>query len=207
MKTVEVLATSDSPGRQRGRPRDVEAGKRILAAATTLILECGFDAMTVDEVARRAKVGKATVYRRWSRKEDLAFAAMTELYEQEFYQPDTGTLRGDLLASYSAAVAFANSAAGLAYMRTAIAESLRDNRIRALYRAVHDRKSEQAYQMFARALDRGEIREGLDLRWAVDWVGALFTSYLVTGHQMPSMEQVEGMVDFVLAGVGAGTGA
>ena len=69
--------------RKRGRPRDPEADGRILAAASALILMRGFESMTVDEVASNAGVGKATVYRRWSRKEDLAVAAMEQLYRDE----------------------------------------------------------------------------------------------------------------------------
>ena len=69
--------------RKRGRPRDPEADDRILAAASALILLRGFDSMTVDEVAARAGVGKATVYRRWAAKEDLAVAAMEQLYRDE----------------------------------------------------------------------------------------------------------------------------
>ena len=69
--------------RKRGRPRDPEADGRILAAASSLILLRGFDSMTVDEVATNAGVGKATVYRRWARKEDLAVAAMEQLYRDE----------------------------------------------------------------------------------------------------------------------------
>lgn len=204
MQTLEAPSTvSGPPARRRGRPRDLEADKRILASATELILECGFDDMTIDEVASRASVGKATVYRRWARKEDLALAAMAELYDQEFYQPDTGTLHGDLLEVYAAIVTFTNSEAGKAYVRTAVTESMRDQRIRALYRAAQDRASTHTYQMFARALDRGEIRAGLNLRWAVDWIGALVVSYLVVDREMPSADEVESMIDFVLRGVGA----
>ena len=83
---------------KRGRPRDPDADGRILAAASALILLRGFDSMTVDEVASTAGVGKATVYRRWSRKEDLAVAAMERLYRDEMPPPDTGSIRGDLQA-------------------------------------------------------------------------------------------------------------
>ena len=88
--------------RKRGRPRDPEADGRILAAASSLILLRGFDSMTVDEVATNAGVGKATVYRRWARKEDLAVAAMEQLYRDEMPSPDTGSIRGDLLSTCNA---------------------------------------------------------------------------------------------------------
>ncbi len=174
-----------------------------MAAATELILECGFDDMTIDEVANRANVGKATVYRRWARKEDLAYAAMTALYDQEFHQPDTGALRGDLFEFYSAVISFANSETGMAYMRTAVSESMRDERIQTLYRVAQDRTSAHTYQMFSRARERGEIREGVNPRWAVEWLTALFSYYVVTGRAMPTPDDVESMLDFVLFGVEA----
>ncbi len=98
--TPDVDAAATPPAevrRKRGRPRDPEADARILAAASSLILLRGYESMTVDEVASSAGVGKATVYRRWSRKEDLAVAAMEQLYRDEMPPPDTGSIRGDLL--------------------------------------------------------------------------------------------------------------
>ena len=79
-KVGPAMSSSPVPEvRKRGRPRDPEADGRILAAASALILVRGFDSMTVDEVASTAGVGKATVYRRWARKEDLAVAARTRI--------------------------------------------------------------------------------------------------------------------------------
>src|SRR4051794_6325180 len=78
-KSTQKSSSNTAPApevrRKRGRPRDPQADGRILAAASSLILMRGFESMTVDEVASNAGVGKATVYRRWSRKEDLAVAA------------------------------------------------------------------------------------------------------------------------------------
>lgn len=191
-----------SAARRRGRPRDASADARILTAATELILERGFEATTVDEVALRAKVGKATVYRRWARKEDLAVAAMEALYSQTLDQPDTGTLRGDLTAAYLGVAVFTNSPSGTAYLRTTIAESIRDRRIADLYRSAQDRVSEQAYEMFRRAEQRGEIAPGQNLRWAVEWLGGVIAAAMIMGDPLPGEHEVDSMVDFVLHGVG-----
>src|SRR4029079_2006292 len=114
---------SPKPRSKRGRPRDPDADGGILAAASSLILLRGFDSMTVDEVASNAGVGKATVYRRWSRKEDLAVAAMEQLYSDEMPSPDTGTIRGDLESMFRSVLVFVNSPAGLDHVRTTIKES------------------------------------------------------------------------------------
>ncbi len=149
MRSLEPALDVDPPAdpparRKRGRPRDPQADGRILAAASSLILMRGYESMTVDEVASNASVGKATVYRRWSRKEDLAVAAMQQLYRDEMPLPDTGTIRGDLHAMYAAVLTFVNSPAGADYMRTTIKESMRDDRIAALYREASERAEQGA---------------------------------------------------------------
>ena len=64
----------DVPGR-RGRPRSEEADRAILAAATQLLAERGLGGMSMEEVAARAGVAKATVYRRWGSRGALALDA------------------------------------------------------------------------------------------------------------------------------------
>ena len=58
-------------GAQRGRPRSQEADRAILTAAAELLAERGLAAMSIEEVAARAGVGKTTIYRRWPSKIDL----------------------------------------------------------------------------------------------------------------------------------------
>lgn len=196
------VPTSPTP-RRRGRPRDPDADIRILESAARLILEHGFDATTVDAVAKHAGVGKATVYRRWAKKEDLAVAAMEMLYAQEMPVPDTGTLRGDLLESYRRVLEFVNSPAGAAYLRTTIAESVRDPRISALYRAAQERSEQGARAIFDRAAERGELRADAPLRWPLQWLGGLMATCVITGQQLPGVDDAEDLVDQVLRGIGA----
>jgi AcrR family transcriptional regulator len=59
------IATTDDEKPAAGRPRDAQTARRILDAALELGLELGFDGLTVEGVARRAAVGKTTIYRRW----------------------------------------------------------------------------------------------------------------------------------------------
>ena len=187
--------------RKRGRPRDPEADGRILAAASSLILMRGFESMTVDEVASNAGVGKATVYRRWSRKEDLAVAAMEQLYRDEMPPPDTGSIRGDLHAMFTSVLNFVNSPTGIDYIRTTIKESLRDERIAALYREANERAEQNAVPVFERAISRGEVRADTPVSAAVQVLGALVVMRAITGQEMPVVEEVDQMVDFVLNGI------
>ena len=188
--------------RRKGRPRDAGADERILAAAAELILQRGYDNMTVDEVAATAKAGKATVYRRWAGKEDLAFAALEQLYSQEFPIPDTGSVAGDLRAAYRQGLEFANSESGRAYLRMSIAESLRDERIAALYVGAHDAQEKAARAIFERGVARGELRDDFRVDLAISTFGGLVVLGAVIGRATPQVTDVEGLLDLILNGIG-----
>ena len=189
--------------RKRGRPRDPEADGRILAAAASLILLRGFDSMTVDEVATSAGVGKATVYRRWARKEDLAVAAMEQLYRDEMPTPDTGSLREDLREMYSSVLTFANSTSGTSYIRTTIKESMRDERIATLYREASDRAEQNAIAVFERAIERGEARADIPLAEVIQLMTGIVATRAITGADMPGLDEIDRLVEFVLRGISA----
>ena len=83
----------------RGRPRSEKAHKAILDAAAELLLARGLSAVSMDAVAERAGVSKATIYRWWPTKETLALDALyTEWAAARPHPRDTGSLRGDLLS-------------------------------------------------------------------------------------------------------------
>ena len=100
MTQIDLTAPDvDTPklGRKRDHTRDPE----ILAAALDVLAETGYDRMTIDMVAARARAGKATLYRRWASKAELvidAVACMKNAGIDMTNLPDTGTLRGDLVA-------------------------------------------------------------------------------------------------------------
>lgn len=165
------------------------------------MLQRGFDKTTVDDVADRAGVGKATVYRRWPSKEDLAVAAMEELYSAEIPEPDTGSIATDIAESYRSVLRFVNSAEGRAYMKTSIAEAIRDERIAALYRASTQRAEDQAKRMYLRAIERGEIRSDVNVDTVVQWLGGLLVSRVVTNRALPTVDDVDELVRFTLDGI------
>src|SRR5438132_7533609 len=82
--------------RRPGRPRSAEADEAILEAAVDLFAEVGLEGLTVEGVAARAGVGKATIYRRYPGKVDIVVAAARRFTEGPVEAPDTGTTRGDL---------------------------------------------------------------------------------------------------------------
>lgn len=159
--------------------------------------------MTVDEVAAKAKAGKATVYRRWAGKEDLAFAAIAQLYSTEFPIPDTGTVVGDLRAAYRQGLEFAGSEAGRSYLRMTISESLRDERIAALYVGAHEAQEAAARTIFERGIERGELRPDFRIDLAVSGFGGLVVLRAVIDQPAPGIEEIDDMIDMLLNGIAA----
>src|SRR5689334_17841338 len=91
------MAAIETP--PRGRPRDPQTRQAILDSALALVAEVGYDRTTVDAIATRAGVSKPTLYRRWPHgKPELVADAIRERHAETSQIPDTGTLRGDLLA-------------------------------------------------------------------------------------------------------------
>lgn len=167
------------------------------------MLERGFDKMTVDDVAAKAGVGKATVYRRWPSKDDLAVAAMEQLLTVEFPMHDTGSIAEDLRLGYVDILTFANSPEGEAFLRMSIAESIRDERIASAYRASIERREEHARQTFQRAIERGELRPDFDVDATLQWLGGLLILRAVTRRAMPPVELADTLVAMTLRGIGA----
>ncbi|MFC4905546.1 TetR/AcrR family transcriptional regulator [Kocuria oceani] len=79
----------------RGRPRDAGRGEELLHAAQDLLVEVGYEHLSMDAVATRARASKSTLYRRWSSKAELVAAALVA-FEWNDELPNTGVLRTDL---------------------------------------------------------------------------------------------------------------
>jgi AcrR family transcriptional regulator len=167
-----------------------------------LLLERGFEGMTVDDVAEAAGVGKATIYRRWASKELLANDAMADLFDLEIPDADTGSIAGDLLEVYRTALAFANSERGLALIRLAVAEANRDQRSAQIYRGVLDRRIELTEAALDRARTRGEqIRSTADPVLMVEWMAGVFVVRALTGRPMPPPDDAERLADVTLRAI------
>lgn len=186
--------------KRRGRPRDPSTDEHIVAAAAELMLSRGFDKMTVDDVATRAGVGKATVYRRWPSKDDLAVAAMEQVYGVDVPEPDTGSVEGDLRQSYRDVLTSVSSPAGRDLLRASITESLRDERIADLYRDASQRREARTRRTLERAVTRGEVRPDADLDVLAQWLDGLLAFRVVTQRPLPTVEDTDTLVDLTLRG-------
>lgn len=87
--------TAVPTGCSRGQGRE----SAICDAALALLAEVGYDRMSMDAVAARARASKATIYRRWPGKRELVLYAVGSRVNHAMQVPDTGTLRGDIIAT------------------------------------------------------------------------------------------------------------
>jgi AcrR family transcriptional regulator len=146
------------------RPRvEGEREQEILGATLEVLAEVGYDLLTMDAVATRAKASKATLYRRWRGKPELVVAAVTYHHSTTTTVPDTGTLRGDLLAAYcgSGGIDDPRAQAVLAAVVTAMG---RDPEFAEVYRRDFiGPKVAASRTIYERARERGEVHPDVDL--------------------------------------------
>lgn len=162
MTQIEHVEAKPRLGRKRDHTRDPE----ILEVALDVLAETGYDGMTIDMVATRAKAGKATLYRRWPSKADLVLDAVVCMKSKDIdldALPDTGTLRGDLVAmiktpSIRESERKLKVMAGIASM---IARS--PELAAAAQNALVEPRASINRVLFRRAIERGEIPADSDV--------------------------------------------
>jgi AcrR family transcriptional regulator len=167
----------------RGRPRSRQAEAAILKAAREILAEQGLTLMTIEEVASRAGVGKASIYRRWPNKAALALDAFLDDYLAGIPVRDTGTLRGDLLASARDWIRVVTRTPAGRTLAGLLAEALVDPALAEAWRnVVLHRMRDDRRAIISRAVARGEIPPGTDPDLILDlFYGALYHRF-VNGH-------------------------
>jgi AcrR family transcriptional regulator len=156
------------PERRPGRPRSLAADEAILDAAIETFIECGWDGLTIEGVAARAGVGKTTIYRRYPGRMDLLVAAADRLAEEKDAAPDTGTLRGDLVALVDAYLGMlASTRAGRA-IPAMVAAAARNPEVASAYREFIAQRRREAAEPIERAIRRGELAIDTDVGLVLD---------------------------------------
>jgi AcrR family transcriptional regulator len=201
------MTETTEEARGRGRPRSEKAQKAILAAAIQLLLDQGLHAMSMDAVAEKAGVSKATIYRWWPSKELLALDALAT--EWQVTTPvatrDTGSLRGDLLARLRPWLRqlrdkpYGRVVAGL------VATAQADPEFAELYLERFVRPRRDAMRpILMRAIDRGEIPKDIDLEVALDLIYGPIYHRMLHGHAPLDERFARNVVDVILAGIAPG---
>jgi AcrR family transcriptional regulator len=189
-------------GGQRGRPRSQEADRAIMTATVDLLASRGLAAMSIEEVAARAGVGKATIYRRWSSKGLLALDAFVTSFAEQQPLPDTGTLRGDLIAALTAWVRAVTQTSMGSLLTGLIAEAQHDEELRAAWRdRVLEPLRSQHRIMLDRAIARGEIPATVDQEVVLDLFFGAAQHRLLLGHLPLTDEFICEVVDVILDGI------
>jgi AcrR family transcriptional regulator len=194
----ETIATT-AP-RPRGRPRSTAAHEAILGATLALLREVGYDALTIEGIAARAEVGKKTIYRHWSSREELIADAVKRIVN-EIRIPDTGSTKSDLLALMRDAVRVYRDPDNARLMPGLIAAMARSERIADIVRSgfLADRRRAIA-QVLERAVARGDFRSTFDRELALDVLGGpLFYRLLITGGPIDD-RLARNVVDLMLNG-------
>jgi AcrR family transcriptional regulator len=174
-------------------PRETE----LLTVTLQLLQEHGYDRLTVDAVAARARASKATVYRRWPSKAELVLAAFIEGCRQIAVHPDTGTLRGDLLQLGHVIGRQTSEQAGT--IRAVLVEISRHPALRdAMQNEFLDQRKALMHEVLGDAVLRGEI----DAAAISDELWDLLPGYLIFRSIMPNRplteHTVEALVDEVV---------
>src|SRR5690242_2955771 len=186
----------------RGRPRSAEADRAILTATADLLAERGLAAMSIEEVAARAGVGKTTIYRRWPSKGLLALDAFVISFRAEQPLPDTGSLRGDLLAALHAWVRAVTQTAMGPMLTGLIAEAQHDPELRGAWRdRVLEPLRTQHRIMLDRAIERGEIPASVNRDVVLDLFFGAAEHRLLLGHLPMTGDFITEVVDMILTGI------
>jgi len=182
-----------------GRPRSAEASTAILDAAFSLLGEKGYAGVSVDAIARRAHVSKATLYRRWPSKAELVVAALAQA--PPLGPPPGRDLESDLVALIEDYLAIAEATPLGTALPALVAESARDPELaRALAPLVRDRGA-PLRNAFARGVVRGEIPPAADLDLALRLCLGPFVSRVFDAPAATRSDDVRRVVRITLAGL------
>ena len=186
----------------RGRPRSEEAHSAILDAAVALVRAVGYDRVTMEAIAARARVSKPTVYRRWKSKELVVVEAIGRLVRGIASPPDTGTTRGDVLALLRVSVGLYADPATAGLLSGLVAAMARSKRIARAVRVGFVATWRDAMRLvLERGVARDDIAPGHDLGLATDILaGPLAYRFLITGAPV-DLAAAECVVDIVLQGL------
>jgi len=201
--------STDASGASIGRPRDPDVDRRVTAAAVELFGERGWAGFSVEEVARRAGVGKASVYLRWRNRQDLLVDALHGALE-DLAEIDTGSVRGDLVHLAQQMLDLYLGPAGPAALRVGL-EVERFPALRERHHAMGDSQRLAARAIVRRAITRGDLPPDVPATLLLETMcgGALFHAVSALPGTRDAIlrdkaQYAERLVDFVLRAVADG---
>lgn len=198
---VSSARPSQTPRRTEGKRiqgRSARVLESVLQAALEQLGRVGYAALRIEDVAARSGVNKTTIYRRWPTKPEL-IAAVLEQIKEPPTDYDTGTLEGDVRATLLELRANLYEASHRALVQVLLSERTHPEVVE-LVRRLRARNSERRRPMFERAIARGELAPGVDVRALVD----IMTAPLVTRVVHQGGEADDAFIDLLAQIICAG---
>lgn len=195
-------ASAPAPPRAPGRPRSVECSEAICRATLDVLAEDGLVGVTMEAVAARAGVGKATIYRRWSGKDDLLVEAVGRL-DEPVRPPLTGSVRGDLIALVGSAWEHTQSTVTARIMPRLLDHGVSHPDLLTRYREqVIGPRRRRIAEVLRGGVLAGELRADLDIELAIDvLVGPVIYRSLTRPDEPVPANFPDRVVDTVLGGL------
>lgn len=200
MTTPTPVPPPPSPPPASRRPgTGPRAAGAIREAALRLLAERGYTGLTIEAVARRAGVNKTTIYRWWPSKAALLRAALLDGALLDVEVPDTGSLRGDLVALADQVVGLLTGPGTESVVRAMTSGSgAPDDELALLARDFFADRFSREQPVFSRAAGRGELRPGVDPMLLLDLMaGAVWVRAVLRRAPLPAGFAAE-VVDAVL---------
>jgi AcrR family transcriptional regulator len=195
------LAGVNEASTGRGRPRDIDVGRRILAATFRQLVEVGYGALTIEAVATEAGVAKTTIYRRYPTKAGLAVAALS--VEVPFSPPPPELSAREALDRFvHQAIGMLIESGAVRILGSLLVEEAREPGLLEVFRArLLAPRRELVEVMLRRGIERGEIRPDIDPLVVTEMIaGAIYGHHVILG--LTGTEQwVDRLVDHVWAAI------
>ncbi|MEU3659533.1 TetR/AcrR family transcriptional regulator [Streptomyces sp. NPDC032940] len=190
---ADAVADEPQPRPRRRAPAGAavlreDVTEAIRAAVFEELAAVGYARMSIEGIARRAGVGKTAVYRRWRSKLHLVLDIVSALAVQGLPAPETGSLEGDLRLLYEVTSRALRHPVASQIIPDLQAEAARNPEIaEALQKTVREGQDGVASKILAAAVERGELRGGVDVELALDLIsGPLYwRSVVVRGGKLP----------------------
>jgi AcrR family transcriptional regulator len=180
------------------RPRvEGDREQEILDAALEVLADVGYDRLTMDAVAQRAKASKATLYRRWNSKATLVVEALARVKGVPVL-PDTGDLRSDLLAAFCGMGGLTDHDTTATFGAVMTAVSTDPEFAHEFREQVVEPKARVSRLIFERARDRGELRDDLDLDIVLPALAGIVLHRVFVFGDTPDQALIERAIDQII---------
>ncbi|MDF5712181.1 MAG: TetR/AcrR family transcriptional regulator [Nostoc sp. S4] len=188
-----------------GRPRSIHADQAILQASLDLLAEVGYQSMSIEAIAARAGVGKTTIYRRYTSKEELVADAIESLRDDSAI-PDTGSFWGDMDIVIKNATKKIDSPLGRQTLALIISTASSNPEFAKVYWTKYTKLRREAFaKVLERAKSRGEIHNEADIDLIIDLMsGSLYYALIFKPTSEPVEAYMRRTMNLLMKGVGIG---